>query len=246
MKTQTTASRNRAIDDYWSGRAHAYHRHQVTGERAQLDRELWTAVFTDAIRPGRGVLDVGTGSGYVANLLAANFTVTGIDRSPGMIEQARGHNGNAEFLIGDAVNVRSALPEDARFDAITSRYLLWTLPDPVAAIREWMSVLRPGGRVIAVDAPWFPHGIDDSMLVETPDGPDAFLRTYNPDTLATLPLATATDASPYVEAFEKAGLYDVSLTPLPQVTDLDRTFGVAPGHESRPHFLVTGIVRDPS
>lgn len=234
-------ARNRAIDDYWSGRASAYHRHQVTGERAVLDRELWGRVFREVV-VGKRVLDVGTGSGYVANLLAEDHDVTAIDRSPGMIAEARAH-GSARFLIGDVVDVRAALPDGSRFDTVTSRYLLWTLSDPVAAIREWTEVVRPGGRIVAVDAPWFPNGIDATMQVESTDGPDAFLHAYNPGTLAALPLATAENSAPYVEAFRKAGLDDVTCRTIPQVNELDQRFGVAPGHESRPHFIITGTVR---
>ncbi|MBQ4180953.1 MAG: methyltransferase domain-containing protein, partial [Firmicutes bacterium] len=36
------------------------------------------------------------------------------------------------------------------FVVISSR-LLWTLPEPEAAIKEWLRVLRTGGRMIAVN-----------------------------------------------------------------------------------------------
>lgn len=51
------------------------------------------------------------------------------------------------------------LPIWAAVEVITNRFLLWTLLDPVQAIREWLRVLRPGGLLFCADANHFPHGI---------------------------------------------------------------------------------------
>jgi len=56
------------------------------------------------------------------------------------------------LCIGD---VQSLPFQSSSFDLVTSRHLLWTLPDPARAIAEWMRVLRPGGRIIAIDGNWF-------------------------------------------------------------------------------------------
>lgn len=241
------------LDEYWTGRAPAYHRRQVEGERAELDRELWTRVWGSALgpRPLR-VLDVGTGSGYVATVLAElGHDVVGLDSSAGMLAEAR-HDAErrrtagrpaARFVRGDAVRPGDT-PEigDAPYDAVTSRYLLWTLRDPVDALRAWRALVRPGGTVACVDANWYPGGIDRGVAVESVDGPDAFGRTYDRSAEVALPLSTATDVDAFVAVFRAAGLVDVTTTALDEVAELDRRFGVSPGHESRPQHLVTGRV----
>lgn len=46
-----------------------------------------------------------------------------------------------KFHLGDAENT---MMPDERFDAVVSRHLVWTLPDPEAALADWLHVLRPG------------------------------------------------------------------------------------------------------
>lgn len=238
--TAVLTSLQSRLDAYWSGRAADYHAHQVAGERAPLDRALWAQVVGSRLpdgADGSDVLDVGTGSGYLANLLAGlGHRVTGIDSSAGMIAVARASGGDARFNLGDAHS--PALP-DASVDAVVNRYLLWTLPDPVTAARAWRRVLRPGGAVVAVDATWFPHGVDPAMTVPSADGEDAFAATYSPSTMADLPLCTASHPTEFARIFRESGFTSVTVDELPQVAELDRRFGVAPGHESRPHFVVT-------
>lgn len=228
------------LDDYWSGRAADYHAHQMSGERTTLDRELWSQVFTSRLDVTSDVLDVGTGSGYLANLLAeCGHRVIGVDSSAGMIRAARRSGGGARFVHGDAHTPGLCA---SSVDAVVSRYLLWTLPDPVGAAQKWHRLLRPGGVVIAADATWFPDGVDPTMKVPSSDGEDAFVRTYSPETLASLPLGTASDAGDFAAVFREAGFTSVTVEDLPHVAELDRRFGVAPGHESRPHFVVTARV----
>lgn len=231
----TTALQSR-LDDYWSARAADYHAHQMSGPRAAVDRQLWSEVFGTRLT-GADVLDVGTGSGYLANLLAADgYRVTGIDHSPGMVEAALASaRPGATFRRGDACAPDVA---ESSVNAVVSRYVLWTLPDPVAAAVAWRRALRPGGVVVAVDAAWFPDGVDPSMKVPSADGEDAFVQTYDGPTLDALPLGTA-ETSTFAAVFRSAGFTEVSMHDLPEVAELDRRFGVAPGHESRPHVVIT-------
>ncbi|MDH7597938.1 MAG: class I SAM-dependent methyltransferase [Methanothrix sp.] len=108
----------------------------------------------------QNALDVGVGAGFLSNLLTdMGIEVTGIDISRGMLYQARSafKKKNIRLCQGDAEN----LPfKDDSFDLVTSRHLLWTLPDPEKAILEWTRVLRRGCRVIVIDGCWFdpsPH-----------------------------------------------------------------------------------------
>jgi ubiquinone/menaquinone biosynthesis C-methylase UbiE len=102
------------------------------------------------------VLDIGCGTGSMSLLLAeAGHQVTGVDLAPRMIEQALTKFSAAglegRFLVGDAMT----LPTGAwQFDVVLSRHLVWTLPDPEAALREWVTRLRPGGRLVLVEGRW--------------------------------------------------------------------------------------------
>ncbi|EGG45958.1 class I SAM-dependent methyltransferase [Streptomyces griseoaurantiacus] len=100
------------------------------------------------------LLDLGCGTGSLSLLAAeAGHRVTGVDASPAMLDRARAKlaGRDAEFLRGDA----AAPPVGGRrFDAVLVRHVLWTLPDPAAALRHWHGLLRSGGRMVLVEGVW--------------------------------------------------------------------------------------------
>ena len=92
-------------------------------------------------------MDVGTGTGYFAALLAAmGHEVTGIDLTPAMIDEAKSFardlGVSAHFEVMDAQALQYP---DESFDAVVTRNLTWTLPEPERAYSEWLRVLRRGG-----------------------------------------------------------------------------------------------------
>jgi SAM-dependent methyltransferase len=93
----------------------------------------------DAVDPPRRALDVGTGTGAVARLLAERWPgaeVTGVDVSPGMIEEAR-RLGSERYEVGDA----AALPfESGLFDLVT-------LNNMIPFFAELARITAPGGHV---------------------------------------------------------------------------------------------------
>jgi demethylmenaquinone methyltransferase/2-methoxy-6-polyprenyl-1,4-benzoquinol methylase len=101
--------------------------------------------------PDDVVLDVATGTGLVAVELARRYhcRVVGLDRSADMLTEASRRNG----LIAGLVNARAErLPfADATFDHVTFTYLLRYVDDPAATLRELSRVLKPGGRLAALD-----------------------------------------------------------------------------------------------
>ncbi|MBA5221301.1 class I SAM-dependent methyltransferase [Streptomyces griseoaurantiacus] len=100
------------------------------------------------------LLDLGCGTGSLSLLaVEAGHRVTGVDASPAMLDRARAKlaGRDAEFLRGDA----AAPPVGGRrFDAVLVRHVLWTLPDPAAALRHWHGLLRAGGRMVLVEGVW--------------------------------------------------------------------------------------------
>lgn len=90
----------------------------------------------------RGVLDIGAGTGIVSAAVAAQGRdVIGLDASFGMLGQA------VDRLAGRRVCADATrLPcRDDAFDGVFAMWLLHLVPDSVAAVRECMRVLRPGG-----------------------------------------------------------------------------------------------------
>ncbi|MGV0427391.1 class I SAM-dependent methyltransferase [Corynebacterium pyruviciproducens] len=237
------------ISDYWNHRAEAYHHYHVFSDRAEADLHVWSEIFGRFLPVATSrVLDVGTGDGYVAHILSdRGFDVVGVDASPGMLMEARldaeerVNSGRpaARFVEGDATQLA---PELSGFDAVTSRFLMWTLREPVTAVRGWAQRVVPGGVIIAADANWFGGGVPEDTVVESSAGADSFVKAYNPTVLHDLPLSTVTSPDEYAEVFREAGLSEVHVTWLPEILALDRKFGTAPGHESIPHFVVTGRV----
>ena len=97
------------------------------------------------------VLDVATGTGLVALELARRYRcrVVGLDRSADMLAEAARRDG----LISGLVNARAErLPfADESFDHVTFTYLLRYVDDPAATLRELTRVLKPGGRLAALE-----------------------------------------------------------------------------------------------
>lgn len=100
------------------------------------------------------VVDVGTGTGFVAAGLAGRAaTVVGIDNSPAMLAVARDNfaalgAANVTLLDGEV----DALPlPDASVDVAVANMVLHHAPDPAAMLAEMIRVVRPGGRIAITD-----------------------------------------------------------------------------------------------
>lgn len=113
-------------------------------------------------------------------------------------------------------------------DAIVSRYLLWTLRDAPTALRRWHELLRPGGVLVAVDGQWFEPEDDGGAPPATPRQ-EHFAEAYDAQAVDQLAFARA-GVERICAVWEEAGFVDVRADPLPELLELDRAHGVAPGH----------------
>ena len=101
-------------------------------------------------RPDDVVLDVATGTGLVARAVSERYgcDVVGLDRSANMLSAAVARNGHTPLVLARA----ESLPfPDESFDHLTFTYLLRYVDDPTATMRELARVVRPGGRIAALD-----------------------------------------------------------------------------------------------
>jgi ubiquinone/menaquinone biosynthesis C-methylase UbiE len=143
------------IRDYWSIRAETYDLSFGHGRMEVREANAWRVLIHSHPRPGNGrhALDLGCGTGTMSLLMQAEgIDVTGLDFAGPMLDRARRKARDAgtriAFVAGDA---EQTLEPDARNDAIVARNLLWTLPNPEQAFREWRRILKPGGRLLVID-----------------------------------------------------------------------------------------------
>lgn len=107
--------------------------------------------------PGDRVLDVATGTGLVARGLVERYgcEVVGIDQSADMLSGARRALSSRPSLAA-RIELRQGEAErlpfrDAEFDHLTFTYLLRYVDDPAATLRELARVVKPGGRIAALE-----------------------------------------------------------------------------------------------
>ena len=103
---------------------------------------------------GGSVLEVGVGTGKNLPYYPASMHITGIDLTPGMLEQARrktkafGFDSRVDLQLGDA----QALDfPDNSFDSALATFVFCSVPDPVLSLREMKRVVRPGGKVLLLE-----------------------------------------------------------------------------------------------
>ena len=121
-----------------------------------------------ALRPGEGVLDIGTGTGVgAAAALGEGRSVVGVDAAPGMLAIARREVPAADFVEADF----GALPfPGSSFDVVMAVHALHFADDPVAALAEWWRVV--------------PLAAACRSRCQVPEGPST-TQSFTPSTGAT-------------------------------------------------------------
>ncbi len=143
------------VENYWTRRADSFSAIRKNELRDPISLR-WLEEMHRYLPPGDPlrILDVGTGTGYFAILLAGEgHTLTGVDLTAAMLaeaeETARQLKLTIDFRHMDAQE--TSFP-DGSFDALVTRNLTWTLPDPAKAYLEWHRLLKPGGVLLNFDA----------------------------------------------------------------------------------------------
>jgi len=131
------------------------------------------AYLLGSLKPHMTILDIGCGPGTITADLARlvpDGRVTGVDRAPGILDQARASAAergltNVEFAVAD---VHALDYPDDTFCVVHAHQVLQHVGDPVQALREMYRVTKPGGYVAVRDSDysamtWYPcpPGMDD-------------------------------------------------------------------------------------
>lgn len=145
------------IEKFWNNDASRYSE-SIRKEMDSFKKDAWARLINDYLPEGGPLkaLDMGTGPGFFTIILTAmGHQVTAIDCSEKMLAEAgqnlRAAGFTAEFQKMDSHSLSFT---DQTFDLLLCRNHTWILQDPRAAYKEWLRVLKPGGRLLIFDGNW--------------------------------------------------------------------------------------------
>ena len=158
--------------DYWNLRSKGYS-DTVEDELGSGRYTQWLNRMHPFMEPGKKlkVLDVGCGPGFFPIVLGREgHDVTAVDYSPGMLEKAKAnclkYGVSAKFQRMDAQHLEF---EDETFDIVVSRNLVWNLDSPEDAYREWLRVLKKGGKLMLFDGNHYLYLFDKDYSTFDPE-----------------------------------------------------------------------------
>lgn len=177
------------------------------------------------VAPGERVLDVGCGRGAVlfpaAERVGAGGSVLGIDLSSAMIERTAKDiedRGLANVSVS-LMDAQEPTLDDAAFEVLLASFVVFFLPDPVAGLRSWHRLLKPGGRAGVTT-----FGADDPRWAAVRE---VFKPFVSPELAWTLAIRSGLFAT--IEGFDQA----VESAGFTGVTSVERVYPVKfadPGH----------------
>ena len=121
------------------------------------------------LRPGSQVLEIGCGTGrnlpFLRKAVGPTGRVYGVDLSPGMLGKAqelcdRNRWRNVELIEGDAAEYRAPVPLDGVMFGLSYN----TMPHHLTVLRQAWKQLRPGGRLVIMDAK-LPPGLGGRLIL---------------------------------------------------------------------------------
>jgi SAM-dependent methyltransferase len=236
--TTDTEHLQAAITAYWNTRGGEYDGQPRHGLLHEREKAAWLDALRELLPPPPAtVLDVGCGTGFLALLCAElGYPVTGIDLAEGMLatarEKAAGLPAVPVFQIGDAAD--PPFPP-AAFDVVVNRHLLWTLLAPDRAFAAWYRVLRPGGRLVAIDSLWTAE-----RLAREQTEPPRPHPGYSAEMHAALPLRGLTSVEPVVALARAAGFAPVEVTMLEAIARVEREVLPESGHPFGVRYALVG------
>jgi len=109
------------------------------------------AAIVAAERIGGRILEVGVGTGISLPDYARQNRIVGVDISAAMLDKARERVAALGLDHVEALEVMDAERltfADGSFDVVVAQYVVTAVPNPEAALDEFVRVLRPGGEIV--------------------------------------------------------------------------------------------------
>lgn len=238
------------IQEYWSERAATFDESPGHGIFSERERLAWHDLLSRHLGPanGRKALDLASGTGVISHLLdELGFRVTGLDWSEAMLERAKAKSAARKskiaFRLGDAERI---MEEDASFDVVVTRHLVWTLVDPAAAFAEWLRVLKPGGTLLVVDGDFVNQSRIERLIVKLErllarrggddhgHAPSAEMAERHRSILARLPFREGARAEEVAGMLDAAGFSEIAI---------DRRLGAIHRAQARNMSFAKGLAR---
>lgn len=189
------------IAEYWDAYSPEFDEAHNTENLNLWKQELERAIGSN----GRGkILDIGTGTGFLALMLAEmGYQAIGVDIADAMMDIGRKKAADRNLNVDFVLSTGEQLPyEGPCFDAVVNCRVLWTLMDPIAATKEWIRVLKPGGKVISFMR----------IMQVSSEGRESFYSCNGMP--IELPLRNATEED-YLRVYAEAGLVNNRAEKLP-------------------------------
>lgn len=206
----TSDSLHRSLREFWDADAEVYDRSASHSASDPVERAAWRGALERHLPPAPArILDAGAGTGTIS-LLAADLghDVTALDLSPRMLARARA-KAEERGLRLRTVSGPATDPPEGPFDAVVERHLLWTLPDPVGALRSWR---RVAGRIVLYEGIWKPQDAFSRAKAWLNDVATRVMRIphdhhahYDDAVTAALPFPEGITPARVLEAVEQAG-----------------------------------------
>ena len=127
-------------------------KYDVTNDVLSLGQDrLWRRAVVKAVdaKPGERILDIAAGTG-TSSVPWANeeIEVVPADFSLGMLRVGRRRRPDMAFTAADAMSLPFA---DESFDVVTMSFGLRNVADAETALREFLRVTKPGGRLLVCE-----------------------------------------------------------------------------------------------
>lgn len=137
--------------EYWEEKAADFDRwnEKIVGRETEslLDRWLLTKITKDD-----SVLELGCGTGRYSILIAeTEAQLTSADQSPAMLEETRKKLAGLENVCVRREDCFDTSFTDSAFDVVFMGNLLHIVKTPENAVREAYRILKPGGKLLAID-----------------------------------------------------------------------------------------------
>ena len=127
-------------------------KYDVTNDVLSLGQDrLWRRAVVKAVdaKPGERILDIAAGTGTSSEPWAdREIEVVPADFSLGMLRVGNRRRPDMAFTAADAMSLPFA---DASFDVVTMSFGLRNVADAETALREFLRVTKPGGRLLVCE-----------------------------------------------------------------------------------------------